>query len=74
MRETDLQWITSAYSLANGCFLLLSGRLADIHGRKLVFLCGITWVGIWTLVGSFMYSGAGLVVSRALAGIGAAMS
>ena len=38
MDEHDLQWITAAYSLTNGCFLLLSGRLADVHGRKLVFL------------------------------------
>lgn len=38
MDEHDLQWITAAYGLTNGCFLLLSGRLADVHGRKLVFL------------------------------------
>jgi hypothetical protein len=74
IRETDLQWITSAYNLTNGCFLLLSGRVADIYGRKLVFLCGIMWVGIWTLVGSFMHSGVGLIVSRAMAGCGAAMA
>jgi hypothetical protein len=38
MNEHDLQWIAAAYSLTNGCFLLLAGRLADIHGRKLLFL------------------------------------
>lgn len=74
MKETDLQWISSAYSLTFGCFLLLSGRLADIHGRKLVFLCGVTWYGIWTLVGPFFPNGAGLVVSRALSGCGAALT
>lgn len=38
MNEHDLQWIAAAYSLTNGCFLLLSGRLADVHGRKMMFL------------------------------------
>lgn len=74
MEETDLQWIASAYSLTNGCFLLLAGRLADVHGRKLVFLCGVSWYGLWTLVGPFFPNGAGLVVSRALTGCGAAMA
>jgi MFS family permease len=74
MNETDLQWIASAYSLTFGCFLLLAGRLADVHGRKLVFLCGVSWYGIWTLIGPFIPNGAGLVVSRALTGCGAAMA
>lgn len=74
MQETDLQWIASAYALTNGCFLLLAGRLADVHGRKLVFLCGIAWYGLWTMVGPFFPNGAGLVVSRALTGCGAAMA
>ncbi|OCF35415.1 efflux protein [Kwoniella heveanensis BCC8398] len=74
MIESDLQWIASAYSLTNGCFLLLSGRLADVHGRKLVFITGVFWYALWTLIGGFMKNGAGLVVARALAGCGAAMS
>ncbi|WVQ98642.1 hypothetical protein IAU59_005773 [Kwoniella sp. CBS 9459] len=74
MIESDLQWIASAYSLTNGCFLLLSGRLADVHGRKLVFMTGVFWYALWTLIGGFMKNGAGLVVTRALAGSGAAMS
>jgi hypothetical protein len=73
MLETDLQWISSAYSLTSGCFLLLAGRLADVHGRKLVFLCGISWYSLWCLVGGFMRNSAGLVVTRALAGSGASM-
>lgn len=74
MEETDLQWLSSAYSLTYGCFLLLAGRLADIHGRKLVFLCGVSWYAIWTLIGPFFNDGAGLVVSRALAGCGSSMA
>ena len=73
MLETDLQWVASAYTLTSGCLLLLSGRMADVHGRKLVFICGLVWYAIWCLVAGFMNTGAGLVVTRALAGSGAAM-
>jgi hypothetical protein len=71
--ESNLQWISSAYALTNGCFLLLAGRLADAYGRKKCFIVGLGWYAIWCLVGSFMHSGAALIVTRALAGIGAAM-
>lgn len=33
--------ISSAYSLANGCGLLVSGRLADLYGRKWLYLLGM---------------------------------
>jgi sugar phosphate permease len=71
--ESNLQWVASAYSLTWGCLLLLSGRIADVYGRKLCFIIGIAWYAIWCLVGSLMHSGAALIVTRALAGAGAAM-
>ncbi|WVR05116.1 hypothetical protein IAU60_002128 [Kwoniella sp. DSM 27419] len=74
MKETDLEWILSAYSLTNGCLLLLSGRFADVYGRKRVLLTGMAWYAIWSLAGGFMQNGAGLVTSRAMAGCGAAMA
>ena len=73
MRETDLQWLSSAYALTSACFLLLSGRMADVHGRKTVFVCGLTWYAIWFLIGGFMKNGVGLIITRALAGSGASM-
>ncbi|WVQ98641.1 hypothetical protein IAU59_005772 [Kwoniella sp. CBS 9459] len=74
MQDADLQWIVSAYSLTNGCLLLLSGRIADIYGRKKVLIAGLGWWSLWSLIGGFMQTGAGLVTCRALAGCGAAMS
>ena len=71
--EVNLQWIMSAYTLTSGCFLLMSGRMADVHGRKLCFLTGVGWYAAWTLIGGFMQSSEGLIVSRALAGAGAAL-
>ncbi|OCF71945.1 hypothetical protein I204_07208 [Kwoniella mangroviensis CBS 8886] len=74
MKDTDLQWISSAYSLTNGCLLLLSGRLADVYGRKLLLMIGMVWLAVWSTVGGFMQNGTGIVVSRALAGCGAALA
>jgi MFS family permease len=36
----DLQWVVSAYTLAFAGFLVLAGRLADLHGRRRVFVPG----------------------------------
>src|SRR6476620_8492371 len=37
----DLQWVVSAYTLAFAGFLVLAGRLADLHGRRRVFMAGL---------------------------------
>ena len=73
MAEADLQWVTSVYALTAGGFLLLSGRLSDVYGRKLVFCVGLVWTAVWTLIGGFMKNGAALIITRALAGMGQAM-
>lgn len=44
--ESRLQWIVSAYSLAFGCFLLVWGRIADIYGKRLIFIGGSIWVTV----------------------------
>jgi len=70
--QQDLQWLISAYALTFGCFLLLAGKLADIFGRKLVFLVGCVWFTIWTLVGGFSPNRISLDIFRGLQGLGAA--
>jgi MFS family permease len=62
MREAALQWIASALTHTSGYFLLLAGRMADVHGRKLVFMCGLGWYAVWCLIGGFLKNGAGLVI------------
>src|SRR3954451_4340103 len=39
--DGNRQWIVTAYSLAFGSLLLLGGRLADLIGRRIVFLIGV---------------------------------
>lgn len=72
--DSELHWVSAAFSLTNGCFLLLSGRLADVFGRKTCFVLGLAWYAIWNLVGGFMQNSAGFIVTRALTGMGSALS
>lgn len=66
------QWIISAYYLTFGCFLLLWGRLADIFGRRSVFLLGSAWLTIVTIVIPFAPNEIVIDLFRGLQGLGAA--
>ncbi|KAM0722646.1 hypothetical protein Q7P37_002087 [Cladosporium fusiforme] len=66
------QWIVSAYSLTFGCFLLLWGRLADVCGKKKVFIWGSAWVCLTTLACPFVPNEIGFDIFRGLQGLGAA--
>ncbi|KAL5116379.1 hypothetical protein ACEQ8H_005727 [Pleosporales sp. CAS-2024a] len=66
------QWIVSAYNLTFGCFLLLWGRLADIYGRRLIFLWGSTCFTAFAIVTPFIPNEIGFDVVRGLAGLAAA--
>ncbi|CAE6463217.1 unnamed protein product [Rhizoctonia solani] len=70
--QADLQWLVSSYSLTSGCFLLLFGRLADLFGRKKVFLIGNVWFLAWAIGCGFAPNAISLDVMRALQGMGAA--
>ena len=66
------QWVVSAYSLTFGCFLLLWGRLADVYGKRLIFIYGSAWVCLVTLICPFIPNEIGFDVFRGLQGLGAA--
>lgn len=75
MKEADLQWIVTAYTLAFGGFLLLGGRAADLFGRRKVFLAGITLFTLASLADGLAQSGTMLTIFRAVQGLaGAFMS
>jgi EmrB/QacA subfamily drug resistance transporter len=70
--QENLQWVISAYALVFGGFLLLGGRLADILGRKRVFMTGLVIFTVGSLLCGLAWSEASLIASRALQGLGAA--
>ncbi|KAM0226920.1 hypothetical protein ACHAP5_012282, partial [Fusarium lateritium] len=70
----DLQWLSSAYTLTFGGFLLLSGVLADRYGRKLAFCSGMLVLSVWTLANALSTSFIQVAIFRTLQGVGAAVT
>lgn len=70
----DSQWLIGAYGITMAGFLMLSGRAGDIYGQKKFFIIGVTLFTIASLTGGFAPSFLFLVASRAVQGIGAAIS
>ncbi len=71
--EQTVQWVITAYAIAFGGFLLLGGRMADLLGRRRIFIVGLVLFTIASLVCGFA-NGAGLLFSaRAMQGLGAAI-
>ncbi|NIP37423.1 MAG: MFS transporter, partial [Thermoplasmata archaeon] len=68
-----LSWVATAYLMAAAMFLLPFGRLADIIGRKRVFLWGMIVITLVTVALGFSVSGWMVIVLRFVQGIGAAM-
>jgi EmrB/QacA subfamily drug resistance transporter len=70
----NLEWTISAYTLAFGGFLLLGGRLGDVFGRRRMFIVGISIFTLASLAGGFATTSAWLIATRAIQGIGGAIS
>jgi EmrB/QacA subfamily drug resistance transporter len=71
--EASLQWVISAYAIVFGGFLLLGGRLADILGRRRVFVLGIALFTVASALSGLAWSAASLVVFRGVQGLGGAL-
>ena len=71
--QEDLSWVVNAYTLTFGGFLLLGGRLADLLGRRRVFVAGLILFSIASLAGGLAQSPGWLVAARAVQGLGAAI-
>src|SRR5215469_11477863 len=69
-----LQWIVTAYSLTLAGFLMLSGRMGDIYGRRRLFIIGIIIFSLASLIGGLATSDIVLILTRGVQGLGAAMA
>ncbi|MEV7174607.1 MFS transporter [Streptomyces sp. NPDC093224] len=72
MSHSALQWAITAFALPSGGFLLLSGRLGDLYGRKKLFVSGLALFGAASLLATFAWDPASFLAGRALQGVGAA--
>ncbi len=73
MNIVSLGWVATIFLLSTAVFLVPMGRLADIFGRKKIFMGGVIIFALTSLLCSFATSGTFLIIARALQGIGSAM-
>jgi len=71
--STGLQWVITAYAILFGGTLLLGGRLADLLGRRRMFVAGLALFSASSLLCGFAWSAGSLVAFRALQGLGGAL-
>jgi EmrB/QacA subfamily drug resistance transporter len=68
-----LQWTINGYTLTLAAFILLGGSLGDRYGRRRVFLVGVVWFAVASLLCGIAPNVETLVAARALQGIGGAL-
>ena len=68
-----LSWINSAFLIATAIFQIPFAKIADLNGRKKVFLCGVALFGISSVACAFSWNFVSLIAFRVFAGLGAAM-
>ncbi|KAN0078090.1 Major facilitator superfamily domain containing protein [Tylopilus felleus] len=71
---SQLAWIISAFQLTFASFLLMSGRISDVYNPKMVFVIGLSFLGILSLGAGFVNNKIAIIVLRALMGIPSAMT
>lgn len=73
MDATSLSWVSNAYTITFGGFLLLAGRLGDLLGRKKIFLIGLITFGISSLLIGVSQTDYQIITFRAIQGVGSAI-
>ena len=71
--QENLQWVITAYSILFGGVLLLGGRLADVLGRRRLFVAGLALFTVSSLLDGLAWSEGSLIGFRALQGLGAGL-
>jgi EmrB/QacA subfamily drug resistance transporter len=71
--QESLQWVITAYSILFGGVLLLGGRMADLLGRRRLFMAGLALFTVSSLLNGLAWSEGSLIAFRALQGLGGAL-
>src|SRR4249920_929371 len=67
------QWVINGYALVFGVLIVTGGRLADLFGRKRIFMIGSAIFATFSVIGGFSPNVEMLIACRAVMGIGGAM-
>ncbi|MEU0369509.1 MFS transporter [Streptomyces sp. NPDC006283] len=73
LSRSALQWAVTAFALPAGGLLLLFGRIADLYGRRRLFLTGLAVFGAASLLATCAWDPVSFLAGRALQGLGAAV-
>ncbi|MDJ0347217.1 MFS transporter [Streptomyces sp. H10-C2] len=73
MSRANLQWAVTAFALPSGGFLLLFGRIADLFGRRKLFLTGLAVFTAASALATLAWDPASFLAARAIQGLGAAV-
>ncbi|KAL8377437.1 hypothetical protein RB595_008221 [Gaeumannomyces hyphopodioides] len=65
-------WPASVFAIVSGSLLFPFGRIADMYGGRLVYICGLLWYAVWCLIAGFSPNHEVLIVARAMQGFGPA--
>ncbi|WP_406193124.1 MFS transporter [Kitasatospora sp. NBC_01560] len=68
-----LQWANNAFSLSTGALVLAAGKLGDVFGRRRLLEIGLVVMGAVSLLAAFTPGVTGMIVGRAVMGVGAAL-
>ena len=71
--QDDLPWVVNAYVLTFGGFLLLGGRMADLLGRRRLFIGGLILFSLASLAGGLSTNSGQIIAARAIQGLGGAL-
>lgn len=70
---SELEWVVAGYALTFAALMLIGGKLADMYGRRLIFVVGIVLFTLASLACGLSDSGTMLIVARIAQGVGASL-
>jgi EmrB/QacA subfamily drug resistance transporter len=70
---SELEWIVNGYTLTFAVLIATGGRLGDLFGRRLMFLCGVVIFAVTSATAGLAANSEMLIASRAVQGVGAAL-
>src|SRR6266568_6752903 len=73
LKISELEWVVAGYALTFGAFMLTGGKLADLFGRRLIFVIGLLVFTASSLACGLAGSATVLIAARVVQGIGAAL-
>src|SRR5215475_8897717 len=73
LQISELEWVVTGYALTFGAFMLTGGKLADLFGRRLLFVVGLVVFTAASLACGLAGSASVLIGARVIQGLGAAM-